>query len=92
MNDTVGNENVTINSTFTIDGTKPNTLLVETNTSNGSVLVKGAQINLSAQWYDNIALQYWWIEYNDTSATAANRSYTPFSPNLTSLRNAQERR
>lgn len=77
-NDTSNNTNVTGLLTFTIDSTKPYPRLMASNVTNGSMVFKGAGINVSAEWVDNTKLDKWWVYYNDTGL-AVNRSYATFA-------------
>jgi len=78
-NDTGGNENVTGYINFTTDNAKPVPLAYDANTTNGTTIVRGTVINVSANWTDNVALDKWWIWYNESSIVGMNRTWTTFS-------------
>lgn len=84
VNDSVPNWNVTTPVTFSIDNTIPIPLTIYTNTTNATIIAKGTQINLLANWSDNIGLitrGQWWVWYNESNAAGVNRSYTAFTAN-----------
>jgi hypothetical protein len=90
-NDTTGKENVTTNMTFQIENTVPWAAVTDTNTTNASTIAKGAILNISANWTDNLGFisgpytGYWWVQTNsstDGSTYAlANTSAAPFTAN-----------
>jgi len=86
-NDTVGNENVTANGTFTIDGTVPTYSGQTQNVTNGTIIVKGMVLNLTVIWNDNLRLdKYWASRYNSTGNSWENDTVTDMtSDNQTDL-------
>ncbi len=67
-NDTFGNGNVTGYLNFTIDGTIPTVALELVNTTNNTVIERGATINLTATWLDGLQLDRWWSYQNGTGS------------------------
>jgi len=78
-NDSAGNENVTSNGTFTIDGTKPQFWNNNTNVTQGTI-AKDAAIYIYFNWTDNVGLAYAWLETNETGTWANKTGGTYSSP------------
>ncbi len=77
-NDTLGKGNVTGYLNFTIDGTIPVALYETVNTTNNTIIERGASINLTANWTDNLQLDKWWSSANGTG-TFVNSSALGFA-------------
>ena len=75
-NDSVGNQNVTSQGLFTIDGTKPTYTNNNTNVSSGSTIAKGTPILVYAQWNDNVNLHGWVVEHNQSGGILANTTFS----------------
>jgi hypothetical protein len=74
-NDSVGNQNVTSQGTFSTDNTKPTYTNNGTSVSSGSTIGKGTSILLYAQWTDNVRLHGWVVEYNASGTSLANTTF-----------------
>jgi len=66
-NDSAGNENVTTQGSFTVDGTKPTFYSNGTNVT-ATVITRNTTISIYYNWTDNVGLGYAWLSTNETTS------------------------